>query len=315
MIKRFLLAASIICLLGCKGPAAPDAPQVQMDHALEVFEALSSDAMAGRKPGTDGHEKARGYIGQQLLLSGLFDEVGERQFPVEIKNKDDEVVQSFEGRNLYGLINADPDNSKPLLVITAHYDHLGTHDSKIYNGADDNASGCAALFAIAKSFETAPPDHDVLFVWLDVEESGLRGAFALIEDDKLIGGRSVVNLNLDMISQNEKEIYLAGGYHTPKIKKLLKNAAHGTGIKLKFGHDRPEDKGQDWTLLSDHGAFHKAGIPFAYFGVEDHAHYHKHTDDFETIPLAFYKGSVQTVVNAAHLLEENLESLARPAKN
>ena len=312
MIKRSLYVGAAIAIAACQPAILPDAPKADMAKPLEIFETLSSDAMEGRQPQTEGHEKARGYIEEQMLVSGYFDEIGERTFPATAKNKDGEIVREFEGRNIYGIIDADPEDSRPILIITAHYDHLGVHKGQIFNGADDNASGCAALFAIAKSFRDAAPDHDIIFAWLDVEEEGLQGAFALVADEKLLGDRRAVNLNLDMISRNEKEIYLSGTYHYPEMKRLLKNAAHNTGIVLKLGHDRPSDRDQDWTMLSDHGAFHAAGIPFAYFGVEDHAHYHKPSDDFETIPQEFYQGSVQTVINAAHILEANLSDLAKP---
>jgi len=285
-----------------------------MEQTLRVFETLSADDMQGRYPETEGHEKARTFLMSEMLASGLFDNVGESQFVAVRKNKDGEVTREFTGRNLIAVIDVDGKDTKPVLVVTAHYDHLGIREGEIYNGADDNASGSAALFAVAKSFRDAPPDHDIIFAWLDAEEGGLQGAYALVADE-MFAGRPAFNLNLDMVSRNDSEIYLSGTYHYPKLGKLMKNVAKETGIAVRYGHDRPEDGDQDWTLASDHGPFHKAGIPFAYFGVEDHAHYHQPTDDFETVPLEFYKGSVQTIVNAAHVLEDNLSSLARVRKD
>lgn len=304
---------AVLILSACAGEkvTAPDAPIAYMDLSLEVLETLSSDEMAGRRMQTEGHEKARNYLQAQILKSGFFDRYELQQFEAKKYNREGEVIGAFPGYNLIAEIDGDPSNEKPLLVITAHYDHLGVRDGKIYNGADDNASGCAALFAIAESFKQTRPDHDIFFAWVDAEETGLQGAFAVVADEKLMGKRKVFNLNLDMISQNKSEIYLVGTHHYPEIKPILKSAAYGTGVDLKFGHDRPKDGDQDWTELSDHFAFHDAGIPFAYFGVEDHKYYHHHKDEFDTIPLEFFKGSVQTVVNAAHILDENLETLAR----
>jgi len=311
-VKHFVLfAAGLSVLAACQ--KAPSAPKAQMAQTLRVFEALSADDMQGRAPETDGHAKARAYLIQEMLQSGLFDNVGERPFKASHKNKDGEITREFEGRNLVAVIDIDKENEKPVLVITAHYDHLGIRDAKVYNGADDNASGSAALFAIAQSFQDARPDHDIVFAWLDVEELGLQGAYALVNDD-MFRGRPAFNVNLDMISRNDSEIYLSGTYHYPRLGKLLKNVTGDTGILVKYGHDRPEDGQQDWTLASDHGAFHEAGIPFAYFGVEDHAHYHKPTDDFETVPLDFYKRSVQTIINAVHIIENDLSELARTRK-
>ncbi len=317
-MRQVLLAVSALAILSACGSEPddsdiilPSAPQADMSRALEIFETLSSDAMEGRRMQTPGHEKARSYLQSQILKSGYFDRFEIQTFEAKKYNRKGKQTGTYPGFNLIAEIDGDPKNEKPILIITAHYDHLGVRDGKIFNGADDNASGCAALFAIAESFRQAPPEHDILFAWVDVEETGLQGAFAVVADDKIIGERKAFNLNLDMISQDETEIFLVGTYHYPELKSVLSGAAHGTGIKLKLGHDRPEDGDQDWTELSDHFPFHDAGIPFAYFGVEDHQYYHHHKDEFETIPLEFYKGSVQTVVNAAHLLDDNLGELAR----
>lgn len=310
MKHGFFAAFTALTLTACGGETI-DAPKANMDLALEVFETLSSDEMAGRYRQTEGHEKAREYLESQILKSGYFDSFEVQEFPAKSYNRKGEVTGEFTGYNLIAHMDRDPADENPVLIVTAHYDHLGVRGDKIYNGADDNASGCAALFAIAESFHRAAPDHDLVFVWLDAEETGLQGARSLTENDKIIGTRRAFNLNLDMISQNQSEIYLVGTHHYPLVKPVLERAADNTDIALKTGHDRPEDGDQDWTLLSDHGAFHEVGIPFAYFGVEDHKHYHRHTDEFETIPLEFYEDSVQTIVNAAHFLDENLGDLAR----
>jgi Zn-dependent M28 family amino/carboxypeptidase len=70
------------------------------------------------------------------------------------------------------------------------------------------------------------------------------------------------------------------------------------GLNLLFGHDNPEGELDDWTFASDHGPFHQQGVPFIYFGVNDHEHYHRYTDDFETIPQDFYKASAALILNA-----------------
>ena len=184
-----------------------------------------------------------------------------------------------------------------MIVITAHYDHLGVRDSLIYNGADDNASGTAGLIAIMDYFSKTEQNHTLIFAALDGEEGGLRGARALVQDSVLMD-KVVLNINMDMIAQNDKnELYAVGTYHYPQLKPVLENVITGD-VSLLFGHDTPEDGNQDWTSQSDHYPFHEMGIPFIYFGVEDHEYYHKATDEFETIPQEFYKSSVQVILNA-----------------
>ena len=288
------------------------------DNTVRILETLAADDMQGRRTGTEGNVKARVFLKQEIAKFN-FDAIYDTTFTAKARPNRNGAAAPYapvyEAVNLNALIDVDDNDEGPLLVITAHYDHLGVRENKIYNGADDNASGAAALFAIAQSFADNPPDHDVLFIWFDAEEMGLQGARHFV-DEKSFGKRPVFNFNLDMVSQSTfGEIYASGTYHTPALKPIAEKAAKGTGVTLSFGHDRPEDGQNDWTLQSDHGPFHLAGLPFLYLGVEDHPHYHKDTDEFETIPLPFYKKSVGLIVKTAHALDENLDMLARPAKN
>lgn len=310
-IIKFASVASLISLAACSGNVPDKNVKVEMETALRVFETLSADDMQGRATGTQGGDKARAHLKTEIKALNIFDERTESVFTFTPRSRNGEVNDEIEGANLIGLIDTDDNNQGPLLIITAHYDHLGMRGDDIYNGADDNASGSAALFAIAESFRDNAPDHDIMFVWLDAEERGLSGARAFVAQNENFKDRPAFNLNLDMVSQSETELYFAGSYHTPALKPLMEEAAQNTGLTLLFGHDRPEDGPNDWTLQSDHGAFHRVGIPFGYFGVEDHPHYHRPSDTFETIPQAFYKSSVQTLVNAAHSLDKNLASLAK----
>lgn len=314
--KTVLVAGAVFLLSACQ---TLPAQQTVSDRTMRVFETLASDDMQGRRPGTEGHRKAQAFLIAEVEALNAFDDFREQPFDFErpIRDEQGEVKGSRVqmGNNLIGLFDMPDNDAGPILVITAHYDHLGMRGDEIYNGADDNASGSAALFSIAESFKANPPQHDVMLVWLDAEEMGLSGASALLDGEDNFNGRPVFNLNLDMISQNEDELYFAGAYHMPALKPLIEQAALDTGLTLSFGHDAPEDGGDDWTLQSDHGVFHRRGIPFGYFGVEDHPHYHQPTDEFATIPQAFYAKSVRTVVNAARILDANLGEVARAAED
>lgn len=328
--RQFLIGLSGAALLalgavGCSESSAPkpavqysydgapyDTPPYNEQATIDAMRILSADDMQGREAGTQGGAMAAEYI---LTVNADF--MKQYQGGVSEFDRTTDPNNPIKGKNI-GLLfmGLQKDMSAPLLVITAHYDHLGVMGDDIYNGADDNASGSAALFAIAQSFHANPPTHNVAIVWLDAEEKGLSGARDFLESTSYFEGAPALNLNLDMIAQNQDgELYMAGAYHMPALGPLMAKAAKGTGVTLKFGHDRPEDGDGDWTLLSDHGVFHQAGFPFVYLGVEDHEHYHKPTDTFETIPLEFYKQSLKTVVNAAHILDDNLSALARPAKS
>ena len=305
VFRSLSLSVAALTLGAC---TAAKTPSYDHDTTLRIFEILVSDTMQGRRAGSAGGAKARAFILDEMRALSAFDTMSEHPFSAQPRG---EGAAPVDAVNIHGLIDANDGNTGPLFVITAHYDHLGEHDGKIFNGADDNASGAAALFAIAQSFQSAPPEHDVLFIWYDAEEMGLQGAKYFVAQDSF-GERPVFNLNLDMVSQNsEGEIYASGSHHTPAIKPILEKSAKGKDITLVFGNDRPEDGGNDWTLQSDHAEFHRAGLPFVYFGVADHSHYHKASDKFETIPLEFYERSVDLIVQAAHDIDKNLHRLAR----
>ncbi|MEM8892626.1 MAG: M20/M25/M40 family metallo-hydrolase, partial [Bacteroidota bacterium] len=183
------------------------------------------------------------------------------------------------------------------IVVTAHIDHLGIIKGEIYNGADDNASGTAALLAIADYFQRNPPNHTLLFAAVDAEEIGSPGAKYLLKNFPGEKEDIVLNVNMDMIAHNDKELYACGMHHYPELKPFISSIE--SPIQISFGHDDPGDKTKDdWTNSSDHRIFHLAGIPFMYFGVEDHEDYHRFTDTYEKINPDFYIEAVKVIIKA-----------------
>ena len=303
-MKHVALACTLALALAACSSGGPSA---DTGIAIEAMKVLSDDAMQGRGVGSPGGKRAMRYMEAQI--AALHDAPERQPFTKTIRYPGEDPFD-IAGTNLIARVDGRTPGEGPELVVTAHYDHLGVRDGVLYNGADDNASGTAALLSIYKSFLEDRPEHDVVIVWLDGEERLLSGARHFVST--LTDGRPRVNLNLDMISQNEDGvIYMAGSHHAPELRPLVERAARGTGLDVRFGHDRPEDGPQDWSLQSDHGAFHQRGVPFVYFGVEDHPHYHKATDDFDTIPLDTYRGSVQLAVNTAHALDRKLGRFAK----
>ncbi|MFA0961681.1 M20/M25/M40 family metallo-hydrolase [Roseivirga sp. BDSF3-8] len=266
---------------------------------------LSADSMAGRQTGTEGNKKARDYI------IGRFEEIGLtaytpnylQPFSVAPVQRAHSAMDTVQGVNLLGFVQGESDS---VIVLSAHYDHVGARNGDIYNGADDNASGVAAMLAIAEYFSANKPLHTMLFAAFDAEEVGLQGAKYFMNSLEVDPDRIVLNVNMDMVSQNRKgELYATGTRYTPSLKNYLTQADEQSPVKLKFGHDG-RDGLQDWTTSSDHGPFHKKGIPFIYFGVEDHPYYHKPTDTYEQVPLPFYGDATELILNSLIRLDEGL---------
>ena len=301
-MRRFVFSAFLALLAATPALARPG------DSALEDVGFLSSDALQGRGTGTDGSTDARLYILGRMREIGL--EPVDQAFT--FKRRSGEAIT---GTNLMARARGTAGGGK-VIVMTAHYDHLGVRDGQIYNGADDNASGVAGLLAVAEGFRAIPPRHDIWIVFLDAEEMGLQGARAFLASPPVPRDRIALNINFDMLSKNAKgELYAAGGSANAWVKRQLDVMTAMGPVILKQGHDTgPDDSFDNWTYQSDHGVFAKAGIPWVYFGVEDHPEYHKPTDDFATIPRAFFRDVVDSMVLGAHLFDQKLDTLPETEK-
>jgi Zn-dependent M28 family amino/carboxypeptidase len=272
---------------------------------IENLKYLSSDALQGRKTESQGNFTARTFIKDQfkkLSLQPLGDNY-ELPFSFALKSG-----AKMKGVNVAGWMKGTSKTGK-FIVISAHYDHLGIKAGKIYNGADDNASGTCALFAIAEFFKNNPPQHDLLFVSFDAEESGLQGAKAFVNSPPAPLQNVLVDINMDMISRaDNKELVACGGFFYPKLKSLIEKVKNSEKTKIVFGHDDPAlyTGSDNWTFSSDHGPFQKAKIPFVYFGVADHKDYHQATDDFEKVDPEIYKSNVRLIIRASQEIDRGI---------
>ena len=154
----------------------------------------------------------------------------------------------------------------------------------------------------------------ILFVAFDGEEEGLQGAKYFVEHPPVPVDRMTAVVNMDMVGRGDKNvIYVAGTTPYPALKPIVEAAAKDRKIDVRFGHDRPGVPGvEDWTFSSDHGPFHRAKVPFLYFGVEDHPDYHKPTDTADKIPRAFYVEATELVLDTVQRLSGLTPSPARP---
>jgi Zn-dependent M28 family amino/carboxypeptidase len=299
LLLLFLLITTVQC--------APDTtPYDVVDHRqlLEDVEYLASDLLEGRKTGTEGSRMAQEYIEERFETLGLamFGDSFRHLFDHTNRRTGEEFTDAV---NLIGYIagSVNPDH---YIVVTAHYDHLGVRDGEIYNGADDNASGTGGLMAAARYFTDHQPDNSIIFIAFDAEEQGLGGARYFVENPVVPLEQIVMNVNMDMISANfDNELYAVGTYHYPFLKPLIEQFTESAPVNVLFGYDSDEWE-QDWTMSSDHGPFHEKGIPFVYFGVEDHPNYHQPTDTFENINPDFLVDAVLTIIGVIEGLDRYL---------
>lgn len=258
---------------------------------------LSSPDLEGRKTGSAGNRTAGDYIAKRFDSLGLEWTGDSRRQPFNLKN-------GTGATNILGLLKGStwPDTC---YVISAHYDHLGKRGQIIFAGADDNASGSAALLAMAAYFRQHPPKHSLIFTAFDAEETGLVGARYFVAHPPVGREKILLNINMDMVSRNDRhEIYVCGIRHYPFLGKYIDSILPKTTVKLLRGHDDPSKGAQDdWTNQSDQGAFHRQKIPFLYFGVEDHQDYHQPGDTFDKIDKSFYFQVCNVITETIALLD------------
>ena len=303
----FLLALGVAA--GCASVSSTTAATsaIASEALMRHVSLLAADSMRGRLVGTPENAKARAYIANQFSAAGLQPVGGSYEQPVEVR-RDTSVRRAI---NVVGMVRGRATADR-YIVVTAHFDHVGVRNGEIYNGADDNASGTGALIEMARWFAANPPSHSIVFVGLDAEEGGLIGARGFVATPPIPRGNIVLNVNMDMVGRNTRnELYAAGTSHYPFLKPYLDSVAVRSGISLRLGHDNPNGPPADnWTSQSDHAAFHQAGIPFIYFGVEDHPDYHKPTDDTERLMPEFYAGAATTILDAVRSFDRNLAAIA-----
>jgi hypothetical protein len=301
--------------LGGTWPAAqsagPAAPVMAAEALMTTVRALADPGMEGRGAGTPGGARARAYLVERLTALGLEPAFGtsfEQPFTFSVgKPGAPDAGTPLAGVNLVGRCpGTQPD--APIIVVSAHYDHLGVRGGRLYPGADDNASGVAVLLELAAVCRVEPFRHTLLFAAFDAEEAGLDGARAFLAAPPVPRNRLALNLNLDMVARGDKgELFAAGLHHTPRLRPLLTPVAARAPIRLRFGHDLPGTGTDDWTMQSDHGVFHEAGIPFVYFGVEDHPDYHQPTDTADKIDPAFFANAGAVILDALRALDAGLQ--------
>lgn len=263
---------------------------------------LSADSMEGRRTGTPGSARARAYLVQQLTLIGAKPVGSGYEHPFRMRARGAGATDSITATNILARIPGRTTDG-PVVVMSAHYDHLGVRNGEVFNGADDDASGCVALLAVAEQLMRNPPQHEVILAFFDAEEMGLQGGRAFTNAPPVPLSRIAVNLNLDMVARQDAGfLWVSGTSHYPFLRPLAEAASKASGVPVSYGHDTKDLKpGDDWTNSSDHGAFHAKGVPFVYLGVEDHPDYHKAGDDADKVDPAFYRRSVDF---AAALLRE-----------
>jgi RpiB/LacA/LacB family sugar-phosphate isomerase len=205
--------------------------------------------------------------------------------------------REFLGANVLGYIpGRDSVLKNELVVITAHYDHVGIIDGEIHNGADDDGSGTVTVLELAEAFTSAVkagegPRRSVLLMTVVGEEKGLLGSEWYSDHPVFPLTQTVANLNIDMIGRVDEQhtddsryVYLIGSDKLSTELHAISEAANEafTQLALDYTYNDPEDPNR-FYYRSDHYNFAKHNIPVIFYFSGVHEDYHKPGDDVEKI--------------------------------
>jgi Zn-dependent M28 family amino/carboxypeptidase len=203
--------------------------------------------------------------------------------------------QVLEGRNVVGVLEgSDPKLKDEAIVITAHYDHLGTQDGRVFHGADDNASGVAGMLEIMRVYHDRGirPQRSIIFVALDSEELLMVGSFAFMQRPPVPLQKTIANLNLDMIGRDEdtyrakpeehrNSVNVLGTLYSPQLRAAIERANASVDLTLDYKMDK--DDSENLFGRSDHYAFAFYSVPAVLYSTGFHADYHTSRDTWDRL--------------------------------
>ena len=226
-------------------------------------------------------------------------------------------------QNVMGLIPG-AINPDEYIVISAHYDHLGKRGNDIFNGADDNGSGSAALLTMVEEFMSnrrlvgpRPLDRSLLFIWVSGEEKGLLGSRYYTDHEPIIPLEKImVNVNVDMIGRKDKHhddanyIYVIGADRLSTTLHDVNEAVNLRGEQLELDYTyNAEDDPNRYYYRSDHYNFAKNDIPSIFFFSGVHEDYHRPSDTVEKIDFDKMTKIVRHIYQLVHELGSRSERI------
>lgn len=268
-----------------------------------TIQVLASDSLMGREVGTEGEKMAAEYIVSQFKNAGITpkgtDGYLQDFFVAEADNphaqpSTEKGTNGITGYNVVGYID---NPGEEIVVIGAHYDHLGMGDfsslhrgdKSVHNGADDNASGVAAMIHLANQLATKDLNRDILFIGFSGEEKGLWGSNYFAKNPTVDLSKVNFMINMDMVGRLDETKGLAvNGTGTSPIWNWLLDEVNSDSLKLI--------KSESGVGPSDHTSFYLQDIPVLHFFTGQHEDYHKPGDDADKI-------NVQGILQVASIIE------------
>lgn len=253
--------------------------EVSKQRITTILSTLASDDMKGREIGTSENDSAAVYIAKLFRENNLDFCTGSSYL----------VPFDFKGKTAYNVCAIKKGKSEKTLAFTAHFDHIGTTNNtedKVFNGADDNASGVTTVVGLADFFKTKKPDFSLMYIAFNGEEKGMKGSKAISDLENLQSQYQNISalFNFEMVATVSKfgpnSLYMTGDEFSDLDELLNANAAH----QLKINTD--PYKSEQLFYRSDNVSFVKKKIIAHSFSTVDMAtakHYHQLNDDLEIV--------------------------------
>lgn len=327
-----------LLLMGCgitKADTSTDTPPVDFakKYAATITQEdlkkhlyiYASDTFEGRDTGEPGQKKAVAYLRDFYINKKI-------SSPLEGTNYFQKVPAAFLSNNRRGTKIKDSENvlayikgtEKPdeLIIISAHLDHEGIKNGKIYNGADDDGSGTVAILEIAEAFKEAEkagkgPKRSILFLHVTAEEKGLLGSKYYTENPVFPLANTVTDLNIDMIGRiddNHKEdrnyVYLIGADKLSTDLHTVSEAVNKKYMNINLDYTYNDDKDPNrFYYRSDHYNFAKHNIPVIFYFNGTHEDYHQPTDTPDKISYDLLENRTRLIFYTAWEIANRKERL------
>jgi Zn-dependent M28 family amino/carboxypeptidase len=275
---------------------------------------VASDSMEGRDTGSLGQKKAGEYLISQYKANKI-------PFPKGANSYSQKVPAAFlnakhndnlpDSENIWAYIEG---SEKPneIIVISAHYDHVGIQNGEIYNGADDDGSGTVALLEIAQAFQIAKekghgPKRSILFIHMTGEEHGLLGSSFYSQNPLFPLANTITDINIDMIGRHDEfhndssnYVYLIGSDYLSSDLYTICEEANKKYVNLALDYKFNDRKDPNrFYYRSDHYNFAKNGIPSVFLFNGVHADYHQASDEVDKIEFEPLKKRAQLAFTIA----------------
>jgi hypothetical protein len=306
MFKKYILLVLPILFMNCtagkqvyqKADESFYINSIQKERLQNNLNIIASDSMEGRDTGSEGQKKAGRYIVEFYKRNGIGFPKGASDYyqriPAAYLNaKYNEKLNDSE--NIWAFIEG---TEKPdeVVVVSAHYDHVGIKNGEVYNGADDDGSGTVAIMEIAAAFQKAKnegngPKRSVLLLHMTGEEHGLHGSRYYSENPIFPLANTVADVNIDMIGRRDNfhndsnnYVYVIGSDYLSTDLYTICEQVNQQYIQLNLDYKYNDKKDSNrFYYRSDHYNFGKNGIPSVFLFNGTHEDYHKATDEVSKI--------------------------------